>query len=129
MSNSAGMASGADRKLFADAIERVDVPPVESIQALGASRLQVIRYGILPLAAPSIVANLFYAFEVNLRGAVALGVFGGGGLGFELDLARAVLRYRDMLACLLLIVVMITVTERLADRVRRRLLAAEAALS
>lgn len=116
-------------KLFADAIERVEPGPVEAAQAVGASRLQVLRYAVLPLAAPSIVANVFYAFDVNLRAAVALGVFGGGGIGFELDLARAVLRYRDMLACLILVVVMINVMERVADRVRARLFAAEASLT
>lgn len=116
-------------KLFADAIERVEPAPVESIAALGASRLQVIRYGVLPLVAPSIVANVFYAFDVNLRAAVALGVFGGGGLGFELDVARGLLRYPDMLACLLLVIAMINVTERVADRIRARLFAAETVLT
>lgn len=116
-------------KLFADAIERVDVGPVEAVQAVGASRLQVLRYAVFPLVAPSVVANVFYAFDVNLRAAVTLGVFGGGGIGFELDLARAMLRYRDMLACLLLVVVMINVMERVADRVRARLFAAETSLT
>src|SRR5499427_5513790 len=86
-------------KLFADAIEQVDTGPVESTAVSGASRLQIIRYAVLPQVAPSIVANVFYAFDVNLRAAVALGVFGGGGIGFELYLARSVLRYQDMLAC------------------------------
>lgn len=108
-------------KLFADAIEHVDPLPGEAIAAVGASRLQVIRYAILPQVAPSIVANVFYAFDVNLRLAVALGVFGGGGIGFELHIARAVLRYRDMLACLILIMILINLMERVADFFRRRL--------
>jgi phosphonate transport system permease protein len=108
-------------KLFADAIEHVDPLPGEAIAAAGASPLQVIRYAILPQVAPSIVANVFYAFDVNLRMAVALGVFGGGGIGFELHVARSVLRYRDMLACLILIMVLINVTERIADFFRKQL--------
>jgi phosphonate transport system permease protein len=115
-------------KLFADAIEQVDAGPVESIEAVGGSRLQVIRYAVLPQVAPSIVANVFYAFDVNLRAAVALGVFGGGGIGFELNVARAVLRYRDMLACLLLIIVMINVMERVSDSIRTRLFSLESSL-
>jgi len=115
-------------KLFADAIEQVDVGPVESTAASGASRLQIIRYGVLPQVAPSIVANVFYAFDVNLRAAVALGVFGGGGIGFELNVARSVLRYRDMLACLLVIIVMINLMERVADHVRKRIFSLETEL-
>ena len=115
-------------KLFADAIERVDAGPLEAVAATGAGRLQIIRYAVLPQVAPSIVANVFYAFDVNLRAAVALGVFGGGGIGFELNLARSVLRYKDMLACLILVIVMITVTERVADFFRKKLFSLEAAL-
>jgi phosphonate transport system permease protein len=115
-------------KLFADAIEQVDHGPLEAIAATGAGRLHLIRYGVMPQVAPSIIANVFYAFDVNLRAAVALGVFGGGGIGFELNVARSVLRYRDMFACLLLIVVMITVMERVADFFRRRILSLEGVL-
>lgn len=112
-------------KLFADAIEQVDALPGEAIAAAGASRLQVIRYAILPQVAPSIVANVFYAFDVNLRLAVALGVFGGGGIGFELHVARSVLRYKDMLACLILIMILINLVERIADFFRKRLFLVE----
>ena len=112
-------------KLFADAIEQVDPLPGEAIAAAGAAPLQVIRYAILPQIAPSIVANVFYAFDVNLRLAVTLGVFGGGGLGFELHVARSVLRYKDMFACLILVMILINVMERIADFFRRRLFVSE----
>lgn len=115
-------------KLFADAIEQVDPAPGEAIAAVGANRLQVIRYAILPQVAPSIVANVFYAFDVNLRAAVALGVFGGGGIGFELNVARSVLRYKDMFACLILIMVLINLMERIADFFRRKLFTLESEL-
>jgi phosphonate transport system permease protein len=88
----------------------------------------MIRYSILPQVAPSIVANVFYAFDVNLRLAVALGVFGGGGIGFELHVARSVLRYKDMFACLILIMVLINVMERIADLLRKRLFVGETEL-
>jgi len=115
-------------KLFADAIEQVDAGPIESVAAAGASRLQIVRYAVLPQVAPSIVANVFYAFDVNLRAAVALGVFGGGGIGFELNVARSVLRYKDMLACLILVIVMITLMERVADFFRKKIFSLEAVL-
>jgi phosphonate transport system permease protein len=115
-------------KLFADAIEHVDPLPGEAVAAAGASRLQVIRYAILPQITPSIAANVFYAFDVNLRLAIALGVLGGGGIGFELHVARSVLRYRDMLACLILVMILINLTERIADVWRKRLFLGETEL-
>jgi phosphonate transport system permease protein len=115
-------------KLFADAIEQVDPAPGDAIAAAGASKLQVIRYAIVPQVAPSIVANVFYAFDVNLRAAVALGVFGGGGIGFELNVARSVLRYRDMLSCLILIMILINLMERIEDHLRKKLFSLESDL-
>jgi phosphonate transport system permease protein len=115
-------------KLFADAIEHVDPAPGEAIAAAGGGRLQIIRYAVLPQVLPSVVANCFYAFDVNLRAAVALGVFGGGGIGFELNVARSVLRYKDMFACLILVMVMINLMERASDLIRRRLFSQEGGL-
>jgi phosphonate transport system permease protein len=115
-------------KLFADAIEQVDPGPCESVASVGATRLQVIRYAIIPQVLPSVVANGFYAFDVNLRAAIALGVYGGGGIGFELQLAMKVLRYPDVLALILFIIVLITGMERVSDFVRRRILSGSESL-
>jgi phosphonate transport system permease protein len=109
-------------KLFADAIEQSDKGIFESIQSVGGARLQLIRYAIIPEVAPSFIANLFYAFDVNLRAAIAVGVFGAGGIGFQLGFADHLLHYKDMLAYSLVIVVLITGAERASDWMRRRLL-------
>ena len=116
---------GMTGKLFADAIEQVETAPAEAVTSVGATRLQVIRFAILPQVMPSIVASWFYAFDVNLRLAVALGVYGGGGLGFELHLAIKVLRYGDVLALVLLIIALIISMERVSDFLRRRLIGSD----
>lgn len=109
-------------KLFADSIEQqVDAGTSEAVGSVGATRFQIIRFSVIPQVLPSVVARWFYAFDVNLRSAIALGIYGGGGIGFELQLAMKVLRYRDVLALVILIVVLITLTERVSDFVRRRL--------
>jgi len=108
-------------KLFADAIEHVDHSAMEGVAAVGARRTQVIRYAALPQVTPSFIATSFYAFDVNLRAAIAFGVFGAGGIGFELNLASHVLRYRDMLAYTILIIALITAMEKISDRIRGRL--------
>ena len=109
-------------KFFADSIEQADKVISESVQSLGSTRIQTIRYAIFPQVMPSFVANLFYAFDNNLRAAIPLGVFGGGGIGFELAFAHGLLHYRDVMAYTIMIVIMITVMERLSDWVRRGIL-------
>jgi phosphonate transport system permease protein len=109
-------------KFFADTIEQADKGILESVQSLGSTRLQTIRFAVLPQVMPSFVANLFYAFDYNLRAAIPLGIFGGGGIGFELAFANGLLHYRDVLAYTILIVVMINGMERISDWVRRGIL-------
>lgn len=109
-------------KFFADTIEQADKGILESVESVGSTRLQTIRFAVLPQVMPSFVANLFYAFDYNLRAAVPLGVFGGGGIGFELAFANGLLHYKDVLAYTILIVVMITGMERISDWVRHGIL-------
>lgn len=119
-------STGMFGKLFADAVEQIDARITEGLWAAGASRAQVIRYGVIPQVLPSFVANALYLFEINLGGAVALGVFGGGGLGFALHIANSTLNYPEMLAYILVIVAMVTITEKCSDHLRRRLFALDA---
>jgi len=106
-------------KLFSEAIESVEARSVEAIDAVGATRWQAVRYGILPAALPSIVANWFYAFDVNVRSAIALGAYGGGGIGFQLVLAQKTLRHDDMLAWVVFILLLVAAIERVSDLLRR----------
>ena len=119
-------STGMFGKLFADAIEQIDGRILEGVWSAGSSRTQAIRYGVLPQVLPSFVANGLYLFEINLGGAIALGVFGGGGLGFALHIANSTLNYPEMLAYILLIVALVTLTEKCSDALRRRLFASDA---
>ena len=82
---------GTFGKLFREIIENTENPPGEAIYSVGAARVQVIKYSIIPQILPTLIANLLYAFDVNLRAAIGLGIFGGGGIGFEFHLRRKIL--------------------------------------
>ncbi|MGA1195746.1 MAG: PhnE/PtxC family ABC transporter permease [Candidatus Latescibacterota bacterium] len=109
-------------KLFADSVEQVDQGPLDGMACVGATRSQIVRYGILPEVLPSFIANMFYAFDINMRTAIGLGMFGGGGLGYELYKAGRTLNYKDQLALILVIVVMISLMERVSDYLRGKVM-------
>lgn len=121
-------STGMFGKFFADAIEHVDQKQVDGVSLTGANRIQAIRFGILPQVMPSFVANFCFFFELNLGAAVALGVFGGGGLGFHLNIANDSLNYRDMFAYVLVILLMRLISEMASDRIRRKLFTASGVL-
>ena len=113
---------GTFGQLFTGIIENTESAPAEAITAVGASRMQVIRYVILPQVLPSFITNFFYSFDFNLRAAIGLGIFGGGGVGFELFMAMRILHYQDALALMCLIVLLIVLSERLSNFLRDKIL-------
>jgi len=116
---------GTFGKLFAEIIENVENAPGEAIFSVGASRMQVIRYAVIPQILPSLIANLLYAFDVNMRAAIGLGIFGGGGIGFQLQMAKSVLHYKDVTALISIIIVLVIVVEKISDYLRRKILGDE----
>jgi len=113
---------GTFGKLFAEIIEGAEPGPDEAIYSVGASRVQVIRYSIIPQILPAMIANLLYAFDVNMRAAIGLGIFGGGGIGFQLQMSKSVLHYRDVTALITIIIVLVILVEKLSDYLRRKIL-------
>lgn len=121
-------STGTFGKFFADAIENLEPEPTDGVRVLGGSRTQVFRYGIVPRVLPSFVANGFFLLEMNMAGAIALGAFGGGGLGFHLNVAYDTLNYRDMLAYVIFIVLVMMLIERASDHWRRRIFSSSGTL-
>jgi len=113
-------------KLFTEMIENAEAPPSEAIYSVGATQVQVIRYSIIPQMLPTFIANLLFSFDLNMRMAVWLGVFGGGGIGFQLYLAMRVLHYKDATAYIFFIIVLVILVEKVSDFLRKKVLKASA---
>jgi len=112
-------------KLFAEAIENIDPKPLESLESTGATRIQMVRYAVLPQVIPSLIANTLYQFDVNLRVALFLGVVGGGGIGVNLQMAMSLFRYADALAITMVTLVLIWSAEKISDRLRKKVIGRE----
>ncbi|NRA28376.1 MAG: phosphonate ABC transporter, permease protein PhnE [Opitutales bacterium] len=105
-------------KLFADAIEEVDEKALESLECTGASKWQVVRYGIIPEVIPTIISTSIFRFEINMRQAGLLGAVGAGGLGYELSTSMLALEYERAAAVILMLLVLIFTAEKLSDWLR-----------
>jgi phosphonate transport system permease protein len=109
-------------KLFSEAIEAMDPGPVEAVQAVGATRLQVLRWGVLPQLGPEFVSFTLYRFETNIRAAAVLGFVGGGGIGFYIQTYLRLLNYPAASTVLLVLVVMVMLVDFTSSRLRSRLI-------
>ena len=112
---------GSIGKIFAEAMESVDDGPIVAMQAVGASKRQIIQYGILPQAAPLLVSYTLLLFEGNVRGATILGLVGAGGIGLELTTAMRMYDYGHLSAIIICIIVLVTAIDQGSALIRRRI--------
>ncbi len=112
-------------RLFSDAFEEISPTTLDALRAVGARRWQVILYGVLPQALPSLVANALFRFEVNIRLSVLLGAVGAGGIGYQLYYSFQTLEYQRAMMAMLLILVLVFSTERLSNFLRNQVIVAK----
>ena len=108
-------------KLYSEAIEGIDPGPVDAVTATGATRLQVLRYGVLPQVLPLFLSYVLYRLETNIRAATVLGFVGAGGIGFYLQTYLRMIDYPAASTALLVTIVMVMVVDALSSRLRARL--------
>ncbi|HZA57477.1 MAG TPA: phosphonate ABC transporter, permease protein PhnE [Candidatus Udaeobacter sp.] len=109
-------------KLFGEVLEDVDMQPIESLQATGANRFQILFYGIVPQVLPQFIAYTLYRWEVNIRVAAVLGLVGAGGLGQRIHIAISLFLEHQLLTLLLAIYVLVTIVDYLSAYLRRKVI-------
>lgn len=105
-------------KLYSEAIENTSKKPVEGVIAAGGSRLQAIRYAIIPAVMPNLLSITLYNFESNIRSGTILGIVGAGGIGFLLADRIAAYRWDEAWSIIILIVIMVYLVDALSARIR-----------
>lgn len=112
---------GSISKVYAEAMESVDDGPLRALESTGASRRQIVMYGILPQSAPLLTSYTLLLFEGNVRGATILGLVGAGGIGMELTMAMRLYDYGHLFAIIISIIVLVTIIDRISAIIRRRI--------
>ena len=109
-------------KLYAEAIENAEKKQSEGVIASGGSRLQAMRFGVLPQVMPVMLAQALYFFESNTRSAAILGVVGAGGIGLQIAERIKVRHWDEVAFIIILMVVTVAVIDFISARIRKRLI-------
>ncbi|WP_099458732.1 phosphonate ABC transporter, permease protein PhnE [Paenibacillus crassostreae] len=114
---SVGMLS----KLYVDVIEDLDTSVLESMESIGCTTIEKIRYGILPQLSAMFMSIVIYRFDMNLRDAAILGLVGAGGIGAPLIFAMNAYRWSEVGSILIGLIVLILIVEVVSNKVRSKL--------
>ena len=112
---------GVKGKLFAEAVEEMDMTPVEALRVAGAGRLQVFLHAVLPGVQNTLISLTLYRLDANFRSAVTLGAVGGGGIGFLIDNQLNDFQFKVVATYLVIMVVWVLAIERISTLLRARL--------
>ena len=109
---------GAFGKLMSEAIETADRRPVDGILSTGGSRLQSIRFGVIPQILPVLASQVLYFFESNTRSATIIGIVGAGGIGLHLSEQIRVLEWQQASFLILMVLVTVALIDQISQRLR-----------
>jgi phosphonate transport system permease protein len=109
-------------KLLYEAIEETDARQIEAVTATGASRLQVLNYGIVPQVMPAFWGIAVFRWDINIRESAILGLVGAGGLGLKLQSSLNVLAWPQVTMILIVILATVVLSEWVSARVRQAII-------
>ena len=108
-------------KFYAEDIEHINKGPIDALKSSGATKSQIISFGVLPQILPSFVANNLYILDRNVRMATMLGIVGAGGIGYELQSSFRMFEYERVSAIIILIFVTIFLIDHFSAFIRSKI--------
>lgn len=106
-------------RLSNDAMNSMDKRPIRALQSSGASKVQLILYGVLPMIRNHLILYIFYRWEVIIRTTIVVGFIGAGGLGQALRLAISFFRYQEIGLYIMAYMLMVVLTEWISSKIKR----------
>lgn len=108
-------------KLTSESVEAIDEGPLEALEAAGATKLEMIRYAVVPQVLPLYLSYFLYVFEINIRASTVLGLVGAGGIGQQLQMMLSLFQYENAFIIIVVTFVLVVIIDYIGTRVRARL--------
>ena len=109
-------------KLLGEAIEEVNMGPIEALRATGASWASVLLKGYWPQILPSFFSIVLFRWDINVRESAVLGLVGAGGIGVVLSDSMNLFEWQRVAVALLSIFVVVIIAEIVVVNIRKRLI-------
>src|SRR3984893_14528706 len=94
-------------KVYMEILESNDARTTRALLVNGASRMQALLYGTLPVCLPELVSYSVYRWECAIRASVIMGFVGAGGLGMQMELSLKMFAGGEVLTMLAVFVALV----------------------
>ena len=111
-------------KLMYESFEGLATDTFQALQSMGASKLQILRFAVIPEAANNILSQVLFMFEYNVRHSSIIGIVGAGGIGFYLSSYLKFFEYGKVLTLLIIIFILVVAIDTLSGVIRQAVLGA-----
>lgn len=108
-------------RIYADIFSDVPKDAILSLKSSGASKLQLLVYGYLPMARLDLISYTMYRFECAVRSSTIMSFVGLGGLGYQIYLALQDLNYNAVWTYMFFLILLVVLIDLWSNMLRRRL--------
>jgi phosphonate transport system permease protein len=108
-------------RIYADILNDVAKEPIKALRSSGASKLQLLLYGYLPIAKTDMISYTMYRFECAVRSSTIMSFVGLGGLGFQIQLALQDLNYNQVWTFMFFLTILVVLIDLWSNVLRRGL--------
>ena len=105
-------------KLQYEAIEGIANEPLEASMAMGLTKTERFMFVVIPESSNSLISQLLFMFEYNVRHGTVLGLVGAGGIGKYIDTNLKFFVYDKAMAFLIVIFVVVVIIDILSMIIR-----------
>ena len=106
-------------KVYMEILESNDARTTRALLVNGASRMQALLYGTLPVCLPELVSYTVYRWECAIRASVIMGFVGAGGLGMQMELSLKMFAGGEVLTMLAVFVALVWFADLVSAALRR----------
>ena len=107
------------QKLLRERVEEINENELNSIRAVGGTRVQIMQYSVFPNLVKHIISVLFLVLESNMRSATILGFVGAGGIGQLMWTKLNHLKYDSLSTIIFILFFMIFIIDFISVSMRK----------
>jgi len=108
-------------KLQYEALEGISREPLEVARVMGLPTWQIARYFAIPAAGNSLISQMLFMFEYNVRHGSVIGLVGAGGIGWYMQYYLDPFKMYDKVLALIIVMYCSVITiDQMSLRIRKR---------